>query len=146
MKPENELQRFVIAQSSIYPYEKAVIELQNRHKTGHWIWFVFPQLYGLGRSPMSQRYGIRSLDEAESYFDHPVLGQRLVQCSELLLSWDAASLVKGLGAIDTKKVRSCMTLFAAATDDYIFQSVLSKHYSNRWCGRTLRILDPTGFD
>ena len=131
MKLDDQLQRFVTAQSNVYTFEKVLIELKNGTKTGHWIWFVFPQLYGLGRSPMSQRYGIRSLDEAESYFDHPLLGQRLVQCSELLLSWDAETLFQGLGGIDTRKVRSCMTLFAAATDDDNFQSVLSKHYVNR---------------
>jgi uncharacterized protein (DUF1810 family) len=95
---------------------------------------------------MSQRYGIRSLDEAKSYFDHPLLSERLVECSELLFSWDADTLYKGLGGIDKTKVKSCMTLFDWASDNQIFESVLSKHYKNERCGRTLRILDPSGFD
>jgi uncharacterized protein (DUF1810 family) len=147
MHPEHhQLDRFVTAQSTVYPYDRVLLELGSGRKVGNWIWFVFPQLIGLGRSPMSQRYGIRHLEEAKSYFDHPLLGERLVECSELLLSWDADTLYKGLSGIDTKKIRSCMTLFEAATDNQIFESVLSKHYKNIWCGRTLRILDPTGFE
>lgn len=106
------LQRFVDAQSLVYA--NVLRELRDGRKTTHWIWFIFPQAKGLGRSPMSERYAISSRDEARAYFEHPVLGPRLKECVALVLSHRDVSLEDILGELDAKKFRSSMKLFAEA--------------------------------
>jgi uncharacterized protein (DUF1810 family) len=122
-----DLQRFVDAQEPIYG---AVLdELRGGHKRSHWIWFVFPQLRGLGRSPTAQHYGISSLDEARAYLAHAVLGPRLRECTRLVAAIDGRSAEDIFGWPDNIKVRSSMTLFAHATgDDADFRAVLDKFY------------------
>jgi uncharacterized protein (DUF1810 family) len=123
-----DLARFRDAQ--VGAYEGALRELRSGRKTGHWIWFIFPQLAGLGRSEMSRFYGIASLGEARAYLSDPVLGPRLRACAEALLAAepgrDARSI---LGDVDAIKVRSCATLFrAAAPDDPVFGRLLDRFY------------------
>jgi uncharacterized protein (DUF1810 family) len=125
------LQRFVDAQEDAAIYARALEELRAGRKRGHWIWFVFPQIAGLGQSPMSQAYAIRSLEEARAYLAHPILGPRLHECSEALLAAEPdASAESILGGIDAIKVRSSMTLFTRADpSDQLFKAVLDRFYA-----------------
>lgn len=122
-----DLQRFVSAQDRVYA--TVLAELRAGAKRTHWIWFVFPQLRGLGRSATAHRYGIASADEARAYLAHPVLGARLRECAELLLAHQGRSATDIFGYPDDLKVRSSMTLFArAGTDDTVFGAVLDAFY------------------
>jgi len=121
------LDRFLAGQRDMY--DSALAELRAGRKTGHWIWFVFPQLEGLGRSDMARRYGIGSIEEARAYLDHPELGDRLRECVRALLANEGSTAVEVLGPIDAVKVRSSMTLFhRAAPDDPLFPAVLARWY------------------
>lgn len=120
------LDRFVEAQQPIY--DQALEELRQGDKRSHWMWFVFPQLAGLGRSPTSQHFGLAGRQEAVDYLDHPVLGARLRECALVLLGLDLSDPVDVLGTTDALKLRSSMTLFAAASDDPVFGQVLEKYY------------------
>ena len=124
------LQRFVDAQEDSAIYARALSELRAGRKQGHWIWFVFPQIAGLGSSPMSQAYAIRSLEEARAYLEHLVLGPRLRESTEALLAADpGASAEAILGGIDAMKARSSMTLFhRAAPEDALFRDALDRFY------------------
>ena len=124
----HDLQRFVAAQEGIY--ESAVAELRAGRKTGHWMWFVFPQIAGLGMSAMSQRYAIASLAEARAYLEHPVLGPRLAQCADILIELGGEESAQEIfGAIDAVKLRSSMTLFARASeDDSVYHAVLDRYF------------------
>jgi uncharacterized protein (DUF1810 family) len=122
-----DLARFLREQVGMH--DAAVRELRAGRKTGHWIWYEFPQLAGLGRSPMSIRYAISGLDEARAYLSHPVLGPRLVECSEALLVHRDRDAVDILGSIDAVKVRSSMTLFHRADPEApAFSRVLDVFY------------------
>ena len=122
-----DLERFVAAQKGVY--DDVVAELRAGRKTGHWMWFVFPQIAGLGRSGMSQRYAIVSLDEARAYLDHPVLGPRLRECAGLVLAVSGRSADDIFGGIDAVKLRSSMSLFhRAAPDESVFGDVLDRFY------------------
>ena len=122
-----DLDRFLTAQR--VAYDGVLHELRRGRKTGHWIWFIFPQLVGLGRSEMSRYYGIGSVDEARAYLANPILGARLRECASLLLAIDARTAVEILGGIDAMKVRSSMTLFhRAAPDEPVFGQVLDRFY------------------
>jgi uncharacterized protein (DUF1810 family) len=123
------LERFLIAQDEDATYERAVSELRAGRKRGHWMWFVFPQIAGLGFSAMTQTYAIASLAEARSYLEHPVLGLRLRECSEILVQQQGRSAQDIFGTIDAVKLRSSMTLFAAAAGaDSPFRRVLSDYF------------------
>jgi len=123
----DDLQRFVQAQMGTY--EGALRELRGGRKTGHWIWFIFPQIAGLGRSDVSRYYAIASLAEARAYLAHPVLGSRLRECASALLSVPGRTAEQILGGIDALKVRSSMTLFhRAAPDEPLFSQVLDRFY------------------
>lgn len=123
------LQRFIDAQNETQTLERALTELREGRKTSHLMWFVFPQLAGLGQSEMSRRYAIGSLDEARAYLDHPLLGPRLLECCEALLSHHGKSAKEILGGIDAIKLRSSMTLFLrAAPESQIFQQVLNRYF------------------
>lgn len=126
MTDPHDLGRFVTAQDG--SYAAALGELRRGRKTSHWMWFVFPQLRGLGRSATAQHYGIGSLDEARAYLAHPVLGPRLLETTAAVLA-APGSAEAVLGAIDALKLRSSMTLFAAAADDPApFQAVLDRWF------------------
>jgi len=123
-----DLQRFVDAQDE--DYEQVCTELRNGRKTGHWIWYIFPQLRGLGHSSMSVKYGISSQQEAEAYLKHPVLGPRLEECTRLVNLVEGHTIDEIFGGIDTLKFRSSMTLFAsAAPENQIFQEALRKYFA-----------------
>jgi uncharacterized protein (DUF1810 family) len=126
------LQRFVDAQEDSAIYARALGELRTGRKQGHWIWFVFPQIAGLGSSPISQAYAIRSLDEARAYLAHPLLGPRLRESTEALLAADPASSAESiLGPIDAVKVRSSMTLFTRADPaEQLFSNALARFYAD----------------
>ena len=123
-----DLERFVTAQRIAYDDVRA--ELRTGRKVGHWIWFIFPQLSGLGRSETSRYYAIESLEEARAYLAHPVLGPRLRECAGLILASSRRSATDIFGSLDALKVRSSMTLFhRAAPDDPVFLDVLDRFYS-----------------
>ncbi|HEU4672814.1 MAG TPA: DUF1810 domain-containing protein [Candidatus Limnocylindrales bacterium] len=125
-----DLDRFVRAQAAVYP--EVVAELRAGRKTGHWIWFIFPQLDGLGRSERSRFFAIDSLDEARAYLAHPILGPRLVECARLVTDVVDRSAPEILGPIDAVKLRSSMTLFArAAPHEPVFGAVLDRFYDGR---------------
>ena len=127
-----DLERFVAAQDAGGSYEHAVAELRRGRKTSHWMWFVFPQIAGLGMSEMSRRYAIASLDEARAYLQHPVLGARLRECAELVGSAQARTAEEIFGGIDTQKLRSSMTLFLRAKpEESIFQDVLDRYFQGQ---------------
>jgi uncharacterized protein (DUF1810 family) len=122
-----DLDRFLVAQLPVYG--DVIGELRRGRKTGHWIWFIFPQIAGLGQSAMSQRFAIGSLDEAAAYVAHPVLGARLRECVAIVLSTRGRTAEEIFGPIDARKVRSCMTLFGrAAPDEPLFGQVLDRFY------------------
>jgi uncharacterized protein (DUF1810 family) len=124
---ENDLERFVSAQRGAYA--SAVAELRAERKTGHWMWFVFPQVAGLGQSAMSQRYAIASLDEARAYLAHPVLGPRIAECAGVLTELPGQDAEAIFGGIDAVKLRSSMTLFARASeDDSVYHAVLDQYF------------------
>lgn len=129
MTDDFDLQRFVDAQDS-GAYADAVRELSAGRKRGHWIWFVFPQIVGLGYSPTAQHYAISGLPEAQAYLAHPVLGPRVIAAARLLTQLSGSDPVAVLGGVDAQKVRSSMTLFAAAApDEPVFTEVLEKYYA-----------------
>jgi len=133
------LQRFVDAQDRVY--DTVLAELRNGAKRSHWIWFVFPQLRGLGRSATAQHYGISSLEEARAYLAHPVLGPRLRDCTRLVAETDGRSVDEIFGWPDNLKVRSSMTLFSHATDDNgDFRAVLDKFYAGEDDPATVELL------
>ena len=135
-----DLTRFLEAQNSGATYERAYEELRHGRKTSHWMWFVFPQVAGLGRSATAQRYAIHSLAEARAYLDHPVLGDRLRESARLVAETaDEPGTV--FGPVDAMKLRSCMTLFArAAPEESVFADVLGRHYGGEPDELTERLL------
>ena len=123
----HDLQRFVDAQAPIYDTVRA--ELRQGRKRSHWMWFIFPQIAGLGRSATSMRYAISSLAEAEAYLNHPVLGPRLRECTRLVMLVEGRSAHEILGSPDDMKFHSCLTLFAkAASEDSLFRDALEKYF------------------
>ena len=124
-----DLERFVTAQDSGGTYQQAVAELRKGRKTSHWMWFIFPQIVGLGRSAMAQAYAINNLAEAQAYLAHPVLGPRLVECAKLVASHRGLSAEQIFGGIDAIKLRSSMTLFAHADPDQkVFGQVIDQYF------------------
>lgn len=125
----SDLQRYVMAQDGDGSYDRALTELARGRKTSHWIWWVFPQLAGLGQSSTSRQYAVDGLGEARDYLAHPVLGPRLREAARTLLTAPGEDPVTILGGIDAVKVRSSMTLFAAADPgEPVFQQVLDRFY------------------
>ncbi|MDR3511740.1 MAG: DUF1810 domain-containing protein [Caulobacteraceae bacterium] len=128
MSDPHDLQRFVAAQAPVF--ERVLDELRRGRKASHWMWFVFPQIQGLGRSPTARRYAIASLEEARAYLEHPVLGPRLRQCAGLVNAVQGASIHDILGDPDDLKFHSCMTLFArAAPGERVFQDALDRYFA-----------------
>jgi len=137
------LERFVIAQQR--DYEQALAELRAGAKRTHWIWYVLPQLRGLGSSPMAQRYGISSLDEARAYLAHPVLGPRIRECAALIAASATTTADAYFGYPDDRKVRSSITLFMRADpDEPAFRAVIDRYYGGRPEPRTDEMLGITG--
>jgi uncharacterized protein (DUF1810 family) len=134
-----DLQRFIDAQDGVYLQARR--ELAAGAKTSHWMWFVFPQLRGLGRSATAERYGIASLAEARAYWRHPLLGARLKECSELVLAVAGRTARQIMGPPDDLKLRSCMTLFEpAAPGEPVFGRVLDKYFGGERDAATLALL------
>jgi uncharacterized protein (DUF1810 family) len=137
--PAHDLDRFVQAQAATY--DRALAELRAGRKTSHWMWFVFPQIAGLGRSPTAQHYAISGLEEARAYLAHPVLGPRLRESAAALLGVPGRSAEEILGGVDALKLRSSMTLFArAAPDEEVFPAVLDRFYGGKADPETVRRL------
>jgi uncharacterized protein (DUF1810 family) len=127
-----DLERFVAAQDAGATYARALEELRVGRKTSHWMWFVFPQIAGLGQSPMSQRFAIASLAEARAYLRHPVLGPRLLECERIVADATAQAAEQIFGSVDALKLRSCTTLFLrAAPDEPLFQQVLDRYFAGQ---------------
>ena len=124
-----DLGRFVAAQDADRTYPSAVAELRRGHKSGHWMWFVFPQVAGLGRSPTSRRFAISSVEEARAYLGHPVLGPRLLECTRIVAETPGEDAEEIFGGTDAQKLRSSMTLFLrAAPEQPLFQRVLDRFF------------------
>ncbi|MDO8978973.1 MAG: DUF1810 domain-containing protein [Afipia sp.] len=131
-----DLQRFVAAQAPVYP--RVVSELRAGRKQSHWMWFIFPQIEGLGHSAMAQTYAIGSRAEAVAYLDHPVLGPRLRECTRLVNAIDGKDIYAILGSPDDMKFKSSMTLFAkVAADNSDFVAALHKYYNGEFDAETI---------
>jgi uncharacterized protein (DUF1810 family) len=134
-----DLNRFVSAQVGIYA--QALAEIKNGQKRSHWMWYIFPQVDGLGFSAMSKRYAIKSLEEALQYLQHPLLGSRLVECAQALLEVEGRSAAEIFGYPDDLKLKSCMTLFMqVAQPGSVFEGVLEKYFHWKQDEQTLKIL------
>ena len=135
----HDLNRFLVAQAR--DYDRALAEVRAGDKRTHWMWYVFPQLDGLGHSSTAKFYAIKSLDEAKAYLDHPVLGARLRECAGAALVVDGRSANQIFGSPDDLKLKSCATLFACASPPgSVFEELLEKFYQGHRDGRTLALL------
>ena len=137
-----DLDRFVRAQTQ--DYERALSELRAGKKKSHWMWYVFPQIEGLGLSPMSVRYSIQSAAEARAYLEHPLLGPRLSKCAAVVRDIVGRSALEIFGSPDDLKLRSCATLFGAVSKDGVFEQVLQKYFGGERDKETLRRLEGAG--
>ena len=142
MQDPYDLSRFLAAQAPVYA--EVLSELRRGKKSSHWMWFVFPQIAGLGQSPMAVRYSISGKAEAEAYLAHSELGQRLIQCSQMLLDIEDRTAEEMFGEIDAMKLRSSMTLFAQVSDLPVFSNVLEKFFQANPDQATLVILKSEG--
>jgi uncharacterized protein (DUF1810 family) len=134
-----DLTRFTTAQEDIY--NSALAELMRGQKRTHWMWFIFPQIYGLGYSATSKHYAIKSIEEARQYLNHPVLGTRLLECTEAVLAVEGRSASEIFGYPDDLKLKSSMTLFASvAGPSSVFVRVLEKYYDGEQDAKTLQLL------
>jgi len=134
-----DLQRFVDAQNPVYDRVRA--ELQEGRKRSHWMWFIFPQIAGLGSSPLARRFAISSLSEAAAFLEHPILGPRLAECTRLVNLIEGRSIEQIFGRPDDLKFRSSMTLFArASADNQVFVDALQKHFDGEFDPATLERL------
>ena len=139
------LERFVEAQAFASSYERALDEVKDGMKIGHWIWYIFPQVKGLGMSVNSKYYGIEGLEKARAYLQHPILGKRLREITTAFLNLEDTSAKDVFGELDAMKVRSCMTLFNEVAEDELFMQVLEKYYQGEKDELTLtRLYPPTG--
>jgi uncharacterized protein (DUF1810 family) len=134
-----DLNRFISAQAEIY--ERVLSELRSGRKRSHWMWYIFPQIEGLGQSSTTRYYSIKSIEEARAYLDHPVLGPRLVQCAEAVLAIEGRMVSDIFGYPDDMKLKSSMTLFSSvAGPDSVFLSVLDKYFQGERDIRTIQLL------
>jgi uncharacterized protein (DUF1810 family) len=139
MSDSHNLERFVEAQNTVYDQVRS--ELQQGVKRGHWMWFIFPQIAGLGSSSMAARFAISSLEEAKAYLAHPVLGARLIECTELVNRIARRNIQRIFAYPDDLKFRSSMTLFAKATaQNQVFTEALDKYFDGEWDDRTIELL------
>lgn len=135
---EEDLQRFVDAQARVIDHVRA--ELKAGAKKSHWMWFIFPQIHGLGKSATAHRYAIASLDEARAYMAHPVLGSRLRECTRLVVAVNGKNATDIFGTPDDLKFRSCMTLFAHASAEPVFRQALEKYFGGEEDPETVKRL------
>lgn len=135
---ENRLDRFLTAQER--SYDTALSEIKSGRKRSHWMWYIFPQIAGLGMSSTAQYYSIADIEEAREYIAHPVLGARLIEISRALLTLGSSDATAVMGYPDDLKLRSSMTLFAQVSEDPVFNAVIDKFYGGRPDTRTLHIL------
>ena len=133
------LQRFVDAQSPIF--DRVSSELRDGAKRSHWMWFIFPQIKGLGQSQLARKFAISSREEAKAYLEHPILGLRLIECTELVNLIEDRTIEQIFGYPDDLKFRSCMTLFANVSDNQIFTDALSKYFNGESDPSTLQRLE-----
>ena len=134
------LERFIDAQNGAY--ERALSELRAGHKRSHWMWFIFPQIAGLGSSFMAEKYAVRSAEEAAAYLADPVLGSRLLRCVDAVLAIEGKSAHEVFGSPDDFKLRSSMTLFAAISEHGSpFHKVIDRFYRGEFDDRTIQLLD-----
>ena len=139
MNDHYDLNRFVDAQNPVY--DQVCAELRLGNKTGHWMWFIFPQLKGLGHSHLASWFGISSLEEAQAYLRHSTLGSRLIDCTKLVTNIEEQTIEQILGSPDDLKFRSSMTLFAQATpDNQVFEDALQKYFGGQYDPLTLERL------
>jgi uncharacterized protein (DUF1810 family) len=135
------LSRFISAQDSVY--DRVLEELKSGRKRSHWMWYIFPQVDGLGYSATTKHYAIKSMEEARAYLNHPVLGSRLLECADAVLAIEGRSVSDILGYPDDLKLQSSMTLFASvAGPDSVFVRVLDKYFQGEGDVRTLQLLEP----
>ena len=140
--PTSSLSRFLEAQNKRFAgYQQALTEIKNGYKSGHWIWYIFPQMKDLGYSSMSRFYGITSLKEAEEYMKNETLSGRLREITAALLEHADKRAEDILGYVDAMKVKSSMTLFDAVCPGDVFEKVLVQFYGGERCGRTLRMIE-----
>ena len=140
MDDPHDLNRFVEAQE--HDYERALSEIGSGQKRTHWMWYVFPQVDGLGSSPISKRFSINGVEEAKAYLDHPVLGPRLLECAEAVVAVQGRSASEIFGSPDDLKLRSSATLFASVSPPgSVFDRLLAKYYAGARDGKTLQLLD-----
>lgn len=140
MTDPHHLQRFLDAQQGIY--ESVLAELRSGEKQSHWMWFIFPQFQGLGRSPTAQFYAIASIEEARAYLGHPILGRRLRQSIEAVLPWAASRSAEQIfGAVDAMKLRSSLTLFDEVEPNALFAAALDAFFQSHRDERTLALLN-----
>ena len=138
-KSDFDLERFVKAQeSNSDSYRQALEEIKSGHRSGKWIWYIFPQIKGLGHSYNSEYYGISGVDEAHAYLDHPIIGKRLKEITKVFLDLDSHSAYAILGRPEDIKVQSCMTLFDIVSPHDIFEEVLIKYYDGNRCPKTMQ--------
>lgn len=141
MEDPYDLERFVLAQDAGETYRHALEELRGGAKRSHWMWFVFPQLAGLGQSPTARKYAVSSIDEARAYLRHPVLGPRLVECAEVVAGLEGRTAGQIFGGIDERKLHSSMTLFLRADPQQAaFRVVLAKYFEGLPDAATDRLL------
>lgn len=133
------LERFLQAQDKTYPY--ALKELQNGHKRSHWMWFIFPQMRGLGHSRISNYYGISGIEEAKAYIENPILNQRLREVCETILALETEDANEVFGGIDSLKLKSSMTLFDMVAPDDIYSKVLDKFFEGKRCKSTQQLIN-----
>ncbi len=139
MSSDKNINRFLSAQQDIYPH--VINELQNGKKTSHWMWFIFPQIEGLGSSPTSIKYAIKNIEEAKEYLNHPILGKRLLECTNIIAQTENKTADEIFGYPDTMKLRSCLTLFNfIAPEQKVFADVLKKYFNGEEDEQTLSIL------
>ena len=135
----SDLNRFIKAQEKVY--DRVVTELKNGSKRSHWMWYIFPQLDGLAHSTTSKYYAIKSKEEAIAYLNHPVLGTRLIECTEAVLAVEGKTVSQIFGYPDDLKLKSSMTLFSEVTTDPIFNHVLDKYFQDERDEKTLQLLN-----
>lgn len=139
MKSDSTLNRFLEAQQNNYP--QVLKELRNAQKKSHWMWFIFPQIEGLGNSSTAKYYSIKTIEEAKEYIAHPILGKRLLECANILLNIENKSADEIFGYPDNMKLKSCMTLFNFVAPEYkLFADVLEKYFAGTQDEKTLSIL------
>ncbi|MGZ8171764.1 MULTISPECIES: DUF1810 domain-containing protein [Methylobacter] len=135
-----DLSRFINAQESVY--DSALAELRNGRKRTHWMWYIFPQIDGLGHSATSKHYAIKSIEEARQYLNHPVLGQRLLECAEAVFAIEGRSISEIFGYPDNLKLKSSMTLFAyVAASCSTFARIIDKYFNGEQDALTLQLLE-----